>query len=357
MSMADDPRILLLGAGHASLLAARDLRAGLPRAAITLVDGASEARYSGMLPGTIAGHYAPDRMRTDLRAFAARHGLDFVQGRVCGLDPVARRVALADGRVLSYDLAALDLGSHAAMPEIPGFDRHAVPAKPIDGLEARLAGAASAVLIGGGLAGAEIALALRHRGLDPVTLIEAGPDIGRALRPRTRRHLAAALDRAGIRVIPQARVASVQADGVVLTDGRHIAAALTIGTGGARAQDWPARTLPVDAAGFIRVTPTLQVEGHPTLFAAGDCAAMMHAPRPKAGVFAVRQAPVLAANLIAAATGGRLRPYHPQRDHLRIIALGGRVALAEWRGVTLRGAWVWRWKDRIDRRFMARLQG
>ena len=154
----------------------------------------------------------------------------------------------------------------------------------------------------------------------------------------------------------EARIASVQDDAVVLSNGTRIASGLTIGIAGARAHGWMGLTLPVDRAGFVRVTPTLQVEGHEALFAVGDCAAMMHAPRPKAGVFAVRQAPVLAANLVAAASGKPMRRYDPQQDYLKIISLGGRNALAEWRGLTLRGAWLWRWKDRIDRRFMAELQ-
>ena len=84
---------------------------------------------------------------------------------------------------------------------------------------------------------------------------------------------------------------------------------------------------------------------------------MIHAPRPKAGVFAVRQAPVLARNLVAAYHGRPLLHHDPQRDYLKIISLGGRTALAEWYGLTLHGRWLWRWKDRIDRRFMDRLQG
>lgn len=351
--------ILLLGAGHANLLAVRALRRGLPQARITLIDAAAEARYSGMLPGVIAGHYPPDAMAVDLADFARRRGIAFRRGRIVGLDPQARQVMLEDGTALPYDLAALDLGSHGAMPEIAGFARHAVPVKPLDALAARLAATppeAAVALIGGGVAGAEIALALRHRGARAVTLIEAGPLPVAALRPRSRAALLTALRRAGVQIVTGARVARILPDAVVLEDGRRIAAALTIGIAGARAHGWQAECLPVDGAGFVRVTPQLQVEGQPGLFAVGDCAAMMHAPRPKAGVYAVRQAPVLAANLIALATGGPMRRYDPQGDHLKIIALGGRRALAEWRGLVLRGAWLWRVKDRIDRRFMAGLR-
>lgn len=359
MTAADSPRILLLGAGHANLLAVRALRRALPQADVTVIDAAAQASYSGMFPGHVAGHYALTDMRVDLAQFADQHRLRFLRGRIAAVNPVARQVSLHDGATLTYDLAVLDVGSHSAMPEIPGFADHGIPIKPLDGFTTRLAAgdaAAAAAIIGGGVAGAEIALALRHRGAREVTVIEASPVVGAALRPRTRGHLMAALGQAGIRVMTDAKIAEVQDGAVVLRNGMRIASSLTVGIAGARAHAWMARTLPVDGAGFVRVTPTLQVEGHPSLFAAGDCAAMIHAPRPKAGVFAVRQAPVLAANLVAALSGTPLRPYAPQGDYLKIISLGQRSALAEWRGMTLRGAWLWQVKDRIDRRFMAGLQ-
>lgn len=359
MTAPDAPHILLLGAGHANLLAVRPLRAALPGARITVIDAAPQATYSGMFPGQIAGHYRPDEMQVDLPRFAARHAVTFVQARISGLDPVQQQARLHDGRALGYDLAVLDLGSHTAMPEIPGFADHAVPIKPLGGFAARLAtagGDGPAVLIGGGVAGAEVALALTRRRRGPVSLIEAGPAIAATLRPRSRAVLTAALTRAGVQVLTGAQVAQVRADRVILRDGTTLASALTLGIAGARAHGWLARDLPVDAAGFVRVMPDLRVDGHATLFAAGDCAAMIHAPRPKAGVFAVRQAPVLVHNLIAACRGTAAMRYDPQRDYLKIISLGERVALAEWRGLTLHGRWLWRVKDRIDRQFMRGLQ-
>jgi pyridine nucleotide-disulfide oxidoreductase family protein len=355
----DQPRLLLLGAGHANLLAVPAIRTGLPKARITLIDLAGEATYSGMFPGHVAGHYAAQDLRVRLDHFAARHHITFLQGRVSHIDPEAGQVGLSDGTFLPYDLAALDIGSHSAMPEIPGFAHHAVPIKPLDGFAARLAQvdpAAPVAIIGGGVAGAEIGLALAYCGARQVSVLEAGPTIAAALGPCARAHLLAALDRAEVRAMTCAKVAAVEDGAVLLQDGSRIASGLTIGIAGARAHGWMARTLPVDAAGFVRVSPALQVEGCPGLFAVGDCAAMTHAPRPKAGVFAVRQAPVLAANLIAAALGAPLGRYDPQDDYLKIISLGGKTALAEWHGLSLRGAWLWRLKDRIDRSFMTRLQ-
>lgn len=358
--MADrsQPRILLLGAGHANLLALAPLRRALPAARIDLIDIATHATYSGMFPGLVAGHYRMDELSVDLAAHACRHGATYLRGRVCGIgDRQAVVEREGDRRVLPFDAAALDIGSHSALPDTPGFADHAVPIKPLGPAAGRIAAAVqgdagTAVLIGGGVAGAEVALALAHRGLR-VTVVEAGPLIAPALGARARRHLGRALAAAGVTVRLGQRVAHVLPDAVALDTGETLASDLTLGAAGARAHGWMAGDLPVDGAGFVRVGPTLQVDGVPALFAAGDCAAMTHAPRSKAGVFAVRQAPVLARNIAALVQGRPLTPYHPQRDYLKIISLGDRVAVAEWHGLVLHGRWLWRWKDRIDRRFMA----
>jgi selenide,water dikinase len=123
---------------------------------------------------------------------------------------------------------------------------------------------------------------------------------------------------------------------------------------GAAAPAWPAASgLATDADGFIRVGPTLQSLSHPQVFAAGDVAAYAQ-PRPKSGVYAVRAGPVLAQNLRAACEGQPLQAWTPQARALYLISTGERHALATWGRWSWSGAWVWRWKDRIDRQFMRR---
>lgn len=365
-----DPRalgadILLLGAGHANLLALPILRKSLPDARITLVDPAPRASYSGMFPGFIAGHYTADQLQVDLASLARRHGISFIRGGVTGIDSAQRRARLSvEGaeQTIAFGLAALDIGSHSAMPDMPGFSAHAIAAKPLGAFAEKITavieeGAAKPpmAVIGGGVAGVEIALALAHRFPSRVSLIEAGPQIAPALGAAARRRLMTALRRFQVQIVTGDPVARITESDVILQSSRRIDSGLTIGLAGARAQDWLARDLPTDAAGFVAVTPTLQVQGQPDLFAAGDCASMIHAPRPKAGVFAVRQGPILARNMVARHRGGRMQDYHPQRDYLKIISLGGQDAVAEWYGIALHGRWLWRWKDRIDRAFMRRL--
>src|SRR5690606_33779204 len=114
--------------------------------------------------------------------------------------------------------------------------------------------------------------------------------------------------------------------------------------------------LACDGEGFVRVDACLRSLSHPKVFAAGDIASFDPRPLAKAGVYAVRQAPVLFGNLRRALLGRPLRAYRPQRRFLSLLALGGKRAVGSRGDLSFRGAWVWRWKNRIDRRFMRRFE-
>ncbi|MCB2131030.1 MAG: selenide, water dikinase SelD, partial [Rhodobacteraceae bacterium] len=263
----------------------------------------------------------------------------------------------------AYDLLSVDIGISSDMPALPGFAEHAVPAKPLDAFADRWGAFAAAppanasvAVIGAGVAGVELALAAAQRlGQDArITLIEGGSAlaaVGRGARAALLRHIA----RAGVTLIEGCPAAAVQAGGVRLADGRLVGADFILGAAATRAQGWLADTGLALHDGFVIVDEYLRSVTDPAIFAAGDIAHLAHAPRPKAGVFAVREAPILLANLAAAVTGkGRLRPYHPQRDYLKLVSAGAGRAVADKWGLPLDGKWLWRWKDGIDRKFMAR---
>ncbi|PWR00808.1 selenide, water dikinase SelD [Meridianimarinicoccus roseus] len=364
--------VVLIGGGHTHALVLRAWgMAPVAGARLTLIDPNPTAAYSGMLPGHVAGHYDRSELEIDLVRLARFAGARLVLGAACGLDAEAREIHVPGRAPIVYDIASVDVGITSAMPDLPGFPDHGVPAKPLGPFADRWARFVSdatagrvppaAAVIGAGVAGVELALAMAHRlraaGCDDarVTLLEADRMLG-ALPAAARRALRAEIDATGIRLLERAAVSRVTAAAVELADGRTLPCAFCAGTAGTRPHGWLADSGLALTEGFIDVDDRLRSTSHRELFAAGDCAHMTFAPRPKAGVYAVRQAPVLAHNLRAALVGMQARRYRPQRDYLKLISLGRRSALVQKGALTLQGPWLWRLKNRIDRDFMDRFR-
>jgi selenide, water dikinase len=361
--------IVLIGGGHTHALVLHMWAMNpLAGARLTVINPAPTAPYTGMLPGFIAGHYARDDLDIDLVRLCRRASARLVLGKASAIDRAARTVTVAGRPPIAYDVCSVDIGITSDLPMIPGYLDHAASAKPLgtyaqrwDAWLAQVASGALApqiAIIGGGVAGVELALAMAHRVQGQgasVTVLEAAkllPNIG----PDAARRLRGHLDRYGVQVLEQASVTEVTAQGVTLADGRVVEATLVVGAAGSRPQDWLATTGLNLTQGYITVDPFLRSVTDPTIFAVGDCAHMAHAPRAKAGVYAVRQAPFLFQNLRAACGAGQMRAYQPQRDYLKLVSLGGRTALADKWNLPLEGAWLWRLKDRIDAKFMGQFR-
>lgn len=358
--------ILLIGGGHAHALVLRMWgMSPLAGARITVVNPGPVAPYTGMLPGAIAGHYMKNELMIDLVRLARFAGARVILDRVVGLDRESRIALLSSGREVAYDLASIDIGISSDMPDLPGYADHGVSAKPLgayaDRWETFVAKAPPAprvVIIGGGVGGVELALASAHRlrsaGLEPrVTVVERTDHPLPGIASGTRQSLINAMKHADIDLRLGVSATRISRDWVELTDGTKLASDFTLTVAGARPQGWLSEIGLETLDGFVAVSDTLQ-SSDPSIFAAGDCAHLTHAPRPKAGVFAVREAPVLLHNLKVAAKGhGTMRRYAPQKDYLKLISMGAQVAVADKFGLRTGGAWLWRLKDRIDRKFMA----
>ena len=358
--------LLLLGGGHAHVQVLDALaRAPLPGLQATLVTPYARQMYSGMVPGLLAGHYAADECVIPLVPLAAAAGVTLRLARAVALDARARQVMLDDGQRLGYELLSIDTGPESDLDSLPGAREHGLPVRPIEAFVQRLdalwAGAAGPALavLGGGAAGVELAMALAYRqrqagtGVSRVALV-AGPaplaGLGAAVLRRAWRALAAQ----GVTLHPQS-AAAVAADHVLLADGTRLPCDAALLALGAAPPRWLADSgLALDARGFIATAKTLQSTSHAEVFAAGDVATRADAPHPKSGVYAVRAGPPLAANLRHALQGRPLQTYRPQARTLYLLSCGERRAIASWGGWTAEGAWVWRWKDRIDRAFIAR---
>ncbi|WP_460273196.1 selenide, water dikinase SelD [Celeribacter sp. ULVN23_4] len=364
--------LVLIGGGHShALILKRWGMKPLPGVRVTVINPGAVAAYSGMLPGFVAGHYERDALELDLLRLARFAGARAILGRATEIDRDNRLVHIEGHPPIRYDYASIDIGITSAMPDLDGFADYGVAAKPLERFATQWDAFQNTArhgevlphmaVIGGGVAGAELAAAMAHRLGDlpqmELTLIDRG-EILSEMRPATRHRLLETLAHLRVTLRPQAQVTRIEADQVHFSDGSRLSSFFTLGAAGARPYDWLTETGLDMQDGFVSVGPTLQ-SSDPRIFAAGDCAYLRHDPRPKAGVYAVREAPVLFHNLRACltdGTGAKLRSYQPQKDYLKLISLGGKAALADKAGLRTSGALMWRWKNHIDQKFMRKLK-
>ncbi|WP_404471643.1 FAD-dependent oxidoreductase [Vreelandella venusta] len=372
--------LVLIGAGHAHafVLEAFAQRTD-PMIAITVVSDSGLAAYSGSVPAWLAGDCSLRDTQIDVAALCQHARATLIESPAVALDHNAQQITLANGQTLAFDVASINVGSTLELPATHGDGLpYLLAMRPLSslhqrwqGLQTRIqalpAGSTQQIVsVGGGAASCETLMSvlaqLRQRRSDidwQGHLLSASAtllgDAGWLPRQLTRR----ALKRAGIQVHPERRAAALVQGGVQDEQGQTLPADIVLWATGASGHPWLAETrLPLDDKRFICTEQTLAVTGVPRLFAAGDCAhftsPLLSSPVPKAGVYAVRQGPVLAKNLRAACHGEPLVAWKPPKRALALIGTGDGHAIASRGEIGFSGRWVWEWKKRIDARFIAR---
>ncbi|XKE47332.1 FAD-dependent oxidoreductase [Halomonas organivorans] len=370
-----DAPLLLVGAGHAHLhLVAHRHR--LPASRVVLVDPGG-FWYSGMATGVLGGRHAPARDRLDPMRLARRHGVEGVRARLTGLDPESREARLDDGRRLTCAALSLNLGSQTPHPPAHPQGPAIWTVKPIPRLVAlrhRLEREFAAgrrprlLVVGGGASGIEVAgnlraLSERHGVATEIHLVTRGRRLLEGAPAGAQAWLGRHLARRGIEVSTGLEVKGHAAGGIMVASTeqswgedsyRFLAADHVVHAAGLAPPPLVERLgLPCLAGRGLAVTETLQSPAADWVFAAGDCAAMQRHHLPRLGVYGVRQAPVLRANLAAYLSGDALRPYRPQARALAILNLGGGQALAIRGGLWRAGRLTLLWKRWLDERFLA----
>ncbi len=371
-------QLVLVGGGHAHVCVLKRLARVLSGWEVTLVGKDVLTPYSGMIPGYIAGHYSLEEVHIDLVPLARHAHARWIHDEVIGLDTERRELRTRDDRVVPYDLLSLNTGSTPRLSAVGATD-HAVAVKPIARLAERWQqllervqrhrGAMTLAVVGAGASGVEMVLSMQHslaqrwRALGHADetlhfrLFSATPEILPTHPPKMRRLVEGILERRGITVHREARVQEVHNRKVVCATAEEFEADEVLWATEAGAAPWLVDSgLDLDEGGFVRVTQSLQSCSHPQVFAAGDVASVVDHPCEKAGVFAVRQGPLLEQNLRRFAAGQPLHSKVPQRHFLSIVSTGRRHAVAARGAWCVAGGWVWYWKRWLDQRFMNRFR-
>ena len=372
--------IVLIGGGHSHVGVLKSFgMKPIPGVRLTLICTDMHTPYSGMLPGYVAGHYDYDEVHIDLSRLCVFAGARLFKDEVIGIDRVNNKVLCKNRPPVPYDQLSINIGSTPQLGGVPGAAEHAVAVKPIQRFNDRWvtlldrvkqhAGQTTIAVVGAGAGGVELLLAMQFRLRNELKAIQRNPDdlsfhlftnIATILPTHNagvRKRFEAVLAERGVVVHVNAAVNQVRAGSLQTASGETLDADEIIWVTRAGGAPWLKQTgLALDDEGFIQVNEHLQTLTDPNIFAAGDIASMVNYKLEKAGVFAVRQGPPLTENLRRAVEGTALEAYRPQTSWLALISTGDQYAIASRAWLGFAGAWVWQWKDWIDKRFMRKFQ-
>ena len=372
--------LLLVGGGHSHVQVLKHFAMHpVPGVRLTLISDDYVSPYSGMVPGYIAGHYSLDEVQIALGPLCRRAGARFICANVTGLDRDSRRVLMAGRPALRYDVLSINSGAQPDLQGMPG-----IAVKPISRflsqwpellatMRSRSAADSSSsgrrmrgvMLVGAGAGGIELAFACRASLPAQVPIKLVGPTLlpgsNRIAKKLVRR---AMYEKNIVYITQRVTKARTTAEGfsVTLANETIEETGQLLWVTDVCAPNWLAESgLDCDDKGFVSVNESMQSINDSQIFVAGDAAHLQGQERAKAGVFAVRVAPVLAKNLARAVQGlplqGPRSRFRPQSSFLTLIGLG---APDRPDAIAIRGSWAsrskifWRLKERIDRRFVRR---
>jgi len=363
--------LVLIGAGHAHLTCLKSLRDFTARGhEVTVIGPDTHHYYSGMGPGMLGQTYSPKEIRFNSQRMAEGGGARFVKGIVSQVQPGERKLVLASGEEIPYDVVSFNIGSGIPKDKVTiQQDTGVFTVKPIE----QLLRAQKAILeklgdktleivvVGGGPAGVEISgnlwrLVTRHNGKMNLSLV-AGRRLMSDFPEKVRTSVLSSYQRRGLRVIEGSHLTEIQAGKATLTDGRELPFDLLFLALGVQ----PPRLfvdsgLPTGPDGGLLVNEFLQSVAHPEIFGGGDCIYFQPRPLDKVGVYAVRQNPILLDNLLAALEGRTLKPFTPQESYLLIFNLGDGRGIFWRKKFVFDGRLAFMLKDYIDRSFMRKFQ-
>ncbi|MBP0017412.1 MAG: selenide, water dikinase SelD [Cyanobacteria bacterium SBLK] len=371
--------LVAIGGGHSHAIALKLFAMNpLANVRITLITDALHTPYSGMLPGYVAGFYSYDETHIDLQRLSRFANIQLYHDRAIGLDLENNKVICQKHPPVAFDYLSIDIGSTPVKNSVPGVAEYAIPVKPVprflkqwekivQKIQESPHQSHTLAVVGGGAGGVELLLNIQAR-LEtlfkrlqlPINnikfhLFHRGRELMTGHNSWVSKRLTKILISRGVQLHLGETVSKIKSDRLVCESGLTTEYDRVFWTTQASAAPWIQESgLKTDSRGFLLVEDTLQSVSHPHIFATGDIATMKNHPRPKAGVFAVRQGKPLYENLRNIILQQSLKPFVPQKQYLALIGTGDRSAIASRSFLGFESPLLWRWKDWIDREFMDR---
>ena len=363
--------LVLVGGGHAHLTCLKNLQHFVARGhRVTLISLAPHHYYSGMGPGMLAGTYAPQEIRFNIKKMTESAGGEFVAGAVTRVDGPRRRLYLASGEEVAFDVVSFNTGSAIPLgPVTVQNGANVFKVKPIENLlkaqaalqELAQSGSPRILVVGGGPAGLEVAAntwkLIHGQGGEARITLQAGKRLMAHFPDKVRRLALASVGARNIEVMEGAHLRALLSGRAVLDNGLEIPFDATFLALGVQPSPIFADSgMAIGPEGGMLVNEYLHAVDYPNIFGGGDCISFQPQPLAKVGVYAVRQNPVLYHNLLAALEGRELMPFDPGGAYLLIFNMGN------GKGIFWKKNWVWGGrlafylKDYIDRRFMRTFQ-
>ncbi len=392
-------KLVLIGAGHSHLYVLKKLiTSPLKGYNIFLITNHPFSTYSGMIPGAIAGQYSDYTL--DIRPLAHLAGVTFIHAEAKSINPVTQHIELSKGYPpIKYDMCSVNIGSTVSV-DIPRDHSPLIPTRPINSFIPMLEKMISKInpkdevkltIVGSGIAGIELAFCTQEKLKKicskklTVNIIDKSPNPFQ--NPQFTKILKKEFKDRNIQLFTGYKPESIKNNTLFLkkqtpslkkdtlaepenkahielqntknfinSDDSTMPFDILIWATGATPPDLLLNSnLPKDKQGFASVNAFLQSIDYENLFFSGDCC---HFERslPKAGVYAVRQGPVLFENLKRMATEKPLRPFKPQKDFLQLVNLGNGKAIAQKFGFAGKSSIFWKLKNSIDKKFISEFQ-
>jgi NADH dehydrogenase FAD-containing subunit len=363
--------LVLIGGGHAHMVTLEKLHTFVEKGhSVTVIGPSDHHYYSGMGPGMLGKTYAPADIRFATLHVVEKKGGTFIRDKATQIIAAEKKVVLASGETVGYDIISFNAGSFVPRLDVPENTRDVYPVKPIERLmeaQARILEMAAQKkitigILGGGPSSAEVAgniwqLTRDAGGQKPEIKIFAGNQFMSQFPDNVRSRVQRSLTHRGVEINTDGYVRSVQSGTVALESGKTQSLDLIFLAIGVKPNPiFKQSDLATGPDGGLRVNEFLQSIDHSEMFAGGDCIYFEKQPLDKVGVYAVRQNPVLYHNLMAALEGAPLQSFDPGGDYLLIFNLGGGIGVLKKNWLLLAGKTAFIIKDYIDRKFMKQFQ-